>query len=401
MISKKNRLVGAILLVSGTTIGAGMLALPVTIGLAGFFPSLVIMTVVWLFMMLTAFYFLEVNLRIKEESNFISMMHQTLGKPGEVVSWITYLLLLYSLTAAYMVGCSQILSDFLNQWIPFSVPDWGWPLAIFVIFSCLVYFGTEAVDFLNRIFMIGVIVAYLTIVGFGCCKVDPSMLRYTDWNFLLPSTSVVLTSFGYHIIIPTLTTYLEHDSRLLKRAIFIGSAIPFVIYVLWQFVVMGVVPVLGENSLSEAAHRGLQITFFLKTFLMNPWIGVGVRLFAFFAIVTSLLGVSLSLSDFLSDGLKIKKTHGGKFFLILLTFTPPLLFALFYPQGFILALQYAGIFVGILLALLPSLMAWFERYCKGKDRTFVQPIFQVPGGKALLLFAIAFSLVLLGVEVFA
>lgn len=402
MLSKKNRLIGAILLVSGTTIGAGMLALPVTTGLAGFLPSLLIMTAIWLFMMLTAFYFLEVNLRMKGESNFISMMHKTLGRPGEIVSWITYLLLLYALTAAYLLGCSQILNDFLSPLFSSPVPPWIWPVAIFIFFGIFVYLGTEVADFLNRFMMIGLVVAYFTIIFLGWHHINPSMLAHRNWSFLLPSVSVVLTTFGYHIIIPTLTTYLEHDGKLLKRAIFIGSLIPFVIYVVWQLLVMGVVPVQGEQSLSLAFESGLQITFFLKQLLGSPWVGIAVRCFAFFAIVTSLLGVSLSLTDFLADGLKIKKTHLGKFFLIMLTFLPPLMFALFYPKGFIVALHYAGIFVVILLALLPALMAWFERYgARGATRTFAASDFIVPGGKLLLGVTIFLSLCLLGIEVFA
>lgn len=400
MIGKKNRLVGATLLVSGTTIGAGMLALPVTTGLAGIIPSLIVMTAIWLFMMLTAFYLLEVNLRVKEESNLILMIHMTLGRPGEVVAWIVYLLLLYSLTASYMVGCSQILRDFLNQLVFLEIPEWVGPVSIFVIFAVLVYFGTQVVDFLNRFFMFGLVVAYVGIVGFGCCKVAPEMWSYFDWKFLLPSVSVVLTTFGYHIIIPTLTTYLEHDSRLLKKAIFIGSLIPYVVYVLWQLVVMGVVPVYGEYSLTEAAQQGIQVTFFLQALLANPWVGVAVRLFAFFAMITSLLGVSLSLSDFLADGLKIKKTHLGKSFIVLLTFVPPLLFALFYPQGFILALKYAGICVVIILAILPCLMAWFERYGPETERSFIKTDFRVIGGKAGIIFALVVSFILLGIEVF-
>lgn len=400
MISKSSRLVGASLLVSGTTIGAGMLALPVTTGLAGFFPSLLIMTAIWLFMMVTAFYLLEVNLRMKGESNLISMVRITLGKPGEVISWICYLLLLYSLAAAYMVGCSQILSDFLDALIPFDVPSWVWPASIFAFFGIFVYCGTEVVDWTNRLLMIGLVGAYISLLSLGCCKVSLPLLKHVNWSFLLPSLSVVLTTFGYHIIIPTLTTYLEHDTKLLKLSIFIGSLIPFVIYVSWQFLVMGVVPVVGAYSLSEAANQGLQITFFLKILLENPWIGVAVRAFAFFAIVTSLLGVSLSLSDFLADGLKIKKTHLGKLSLVLLTFIPPLAFALFYPQGFIVALKYAGIFVVILLALFPALMAWFERYGPKTERSFLPSTFKVAGGKIGIIATILISLVLLGIEVF-
>jgi tyrosine-specific transport protein len=399
MLSKKNRLVGAILLVSGTTIGAGMLALPVTTGLAGFFPSLLIMTAIWLYMMVTAFYFLEVNLRIKGESNFISMMHKTLGRPGELISWVTYLLLLYALTAAYLLGCSQILNDFFGAAFFFPMPYWVWPIVIFIFFAVFVYFGTQVADLLNRFMMFGLVASYVGIIVLGCCHINPPMLGYINWKFLLPSVSVVLTTFGYHIIIPTLTTYLEHDSKLLKKAIIIGSLIPFVVYILWQMLVMGVVPVYGENSLSEASEKGLQVTFFLKNLLASTWISTAVRCFAFFAIVTSLLGVSLSLTDFLADGLKIKKTLWGKFLLTLLTFIPPLIFAIFYPKGFILALKYAGIFIVILLALLPSLMAWFERYGR-RPRAFISSDFKVFGGKPILATTIILSLVLLGIEVF-
>lgn len=399
MSSQDNRLVGAILLVSGTTIGAGMLALPVTTGLAGFLPALLIMAAVWLFMMMTAFYLLEVNLRMKGESNLISMVHITLGKPGEIFSWICYLLLLYSLTAAYLVGCSQILSDFLNGMFPFEIPSWVWPVCVFIFFGCFVYCGTSVVDWTNRLLMMGLVASYVALFSLGCCRATPMLLKHADWNYLLPSLSVVLTTFGYHIIIPTLTTYLEHDVKRLKLAIIIGSLIPFVIYVLWQFLVMSVVPLEGEYSLREAAEKGLQITFFLKIILSNPWIGVAVRAFAFFAIVTSLLGVSLSLSDFIADGLKIKKTHVGKFFLVLLTFLPPLAFALFYPEGFILALKYAGIFVVVLLALLPSLMVWFERYGPETERSLLPSTFKVAGGKIGVVATIVISLLLLGIEV--
>ncbi len=400
MISKNNRLIGAILLVSGTTIGAGMLALPITTGLAGFVPALLVMTAIWLFMILTAFYLLEVNLRMKGESNFISMAHVTLGRPGEALAWVTYLLLLYTLTSAYMVGSSQILSGFLEPLIPFTVPSWCWPVAIFLIFGTIVYSGTESVDFLNRVLMIALILLYISVVGFGIVHIDPPKLAYFDWDYLLPSISVVVTTFGYHIIIPTLSTYLEHDTKRLKQAIVIGSLIPFLIYVFWQLLVMGVMPVKGDLSLFEAAKQGQQITTFLVHILNSPWIGIAVRGFAFCAIVTSLLGVSLSLADFLSDGLKIKKTHFGKLCLILLTFVPPLLFTLFYPKGFLIAINYAGIFVVILLVFLPALMAWFERYGPETERSLIKSEYMVKGGKFGVIATLVLSLVLLGIEVF-
>jgi tyrosine-specific transport protein len=105
--------------------------------------------------------------------------------------------------------------------------------------------------------------------------------------------------------------------------------------------------------------------------VQNPWITTAASFFAFFAIVTSFLGVTLSLSDFLTDGLKIKKTWEGKLLAWGLTFIPPLVFVFTYQRGFFLALGYAGVFVAVLLILLPAMMAWqlktaFYRSIRGR-----------------------------------
>lgn len=398
MISGK--LFGAILLVSGTTIGAGMLALPVATGLAGFFPSFILMIIIWLYMLLTAFFLLEVNLRMKGESNIISMVKKTLGKPGEIIGWVIYLLLLYSLTAAYIVGCSAILEDFIEFFVSIDVPQWVFPLPLIVLFGAFVYLGTNVVDHLNRLLMLGLILAYIVLIVIGIFNINFELLKYSNFSMLLTAFPIVFTSFGYHIIIPTLTTYLDHDSRQLKLSILIGSLIPLIIYVLWQVIALGIVPIEGSNSLKETLELGLPVTSPLKNILNSPWLATAARAFAFFAIITSFLGVALSLSDFLADGLKIEKTKQGRFGICLLTFLPPLTFALFYPEGFILALNYAGIFVAILLGLLPSLMVWFERYGKETERSFIPSNFKVPGGKPLVIFGILFAIGVIGLEIF-
>ncbi|MCH9611019.1 MAG: Tyrosine-specific transport protein [Chlamydiales bacterium] len=394
MSSKENRSIGAILLVSGTTIGAAMLALPLTTGLSGFWPSVLVMSAVWCFMLLTAFYLLEVNLRMRGESNIISMASKTLGKGGQIACWIIYLLLLYTIMSAYLVGCSDIVGQCLMPF--FDLPLCGWPIILFFIFAGCIFFGTSVVDWLNRLLMVLLFVAFFLLLGMGFSHVQPKLLSHVDWSYLLPSFSVVLTTFGFHIIIPTLTTYLEHDSRLLKRAIFIGSVVPLLLYILWQMLVMGVVPV---SKLVQAAEVGEQITVPLQAVLGSPLISTAAKLFALASIITSLLGVSLSLSDFLADGLKLEKRSWNKLWIVLLTFTPPLLFTLFFPRGFLFALKYAGIFVVILLALLPAWMAYYERYGPETERSFIPSDFKVPGGKWAVVGTIVLSLVILVVEI--
>lgn len=43
------------------------------------------------------------------------------------------------------------------------------------------------------------------------------------------------------------------------------------------------------------------------------------------------------------------------------TFLPPLAFALFYPRGFVMATGYAGVATAVLALLIPSMLAWQSR----------------------------------------
>jgi tyrosine-specific transport protein len=385
MLKMTNRFLGGILLVAGTTIGAGMLALPVITSFSGFFPSVLIFLICWALMLASAFFFLDVNLAVRGEPNFVSMAGKTLGPFGKGVSWVFYLLLLYSLIAAYIAASTPLFVDACHFITGHEMPSWLAPFSLPVLFGGFIYFGTMGVDYLNRLLMLGLILSYVVLVGFVPSHIEPVFLGHVDMPASLLSIPVVITSFGYHIIIPTLTTYMEHNKKLLRKTILIGSLIPIVIYLIWQCLVLGVVPL---PILAEAWSKGVPATEPLSQLLQVKWIGLGARFFSFFAIVTSFLGVSLSLSDFLSDGLKIKKTWEGRLIAFALTFVPPLLFVFTYQRGFYMALEYAGAFVAVLLGILPALMAWKLKqhgfYQRGKGRCLIAAVILLCAGVILV-----------------
>lgn len=351
---KQNKpLLGGVLLIAGTATGAGMLALPVITSFGGFFPAFCLFTLVWAMMLATAFFFLDVNLAIKGEPNFISMTGKTLGKTGKVVCWIFYLLLLYALLAAYISACTPLFSLAFASLFSITLPSFVPPFFLPILFGAFIYLGTQGVDYLNRILMVGLILSYVLLIGSLPQHIEPIRLTHNDFMASLLAVPAIITSFGYHIIIPTLTTYMGHKAKILRKALLIGSIIPFVVYLVWQVLVLGSVPL---PHLTEAWCKGVPATEPLSSFLGSPWIGSISRFFSFFAIITSFLGVSLSLSDFLTDGLKIKKTKKGKCIAIALTFIPPLLFIFSHENSFYTALDYAGVFVAILLGILPCLM---------------------------------------------
>jgi tyrosine-specific transport protein len=391
----RNKVLGGILLVSGTTIGAGMLALPVVTGLAGFLPTVCLFTLYWVFMTYTAFLLLEVNLWLGDRINMISMAHETLGKVGEAVSWITYLFLLYSLTTAYLAGGGPIVVECVEMITGWSLPLWAGALPLLLIFGFFVYEGTKYVDLVNRVLMLGLTIAYGVMVITITPHIESHLLVRSNWGNIWAAVSIAATSFGFHIIIPTLTTYMHHDPKKLKKVILIGSLIPLCVYIIWEVMTLGVVPLEGAKGILEGYHEGTNGAMLLSEKLGGSTVAVIAQIFSFFAIVTSFMGVTLSLSDFLADGLRIKKTHTGRIVLYVLTFVPPLFFILLSPRAFLSALEYAGAFgVVVLLGLLPPLMVWVGRYRKG----FKGP-FQVPGGKLALGTAILISLIVIGSEI--
>src|SRR5271170_1531697 len=94
--------IGGILLIAGSCIGAGMLALPIMTGLAGFFPSLVALFISWAFMTFTALLLVEVCGWFYGQVNLLTMAKESLGEVGRTVGWVTYLFLFYALLIAYI-----------------------------------------------------------------------------------------------------------------------------------------------------------------------------------------------------------------------------------------------------------------------------------------------------------
>lgn len=396
MTGKLGKLIGGILLVSGTTIGAAMLALPVATGFAGFIPAFVLFVICWLYFTYTALLMLEVNLWFGEKTNLITMANRTLGRWGEFMSWLIYLFLLYALTTAYIAGSGSIMITFIEAITGFTLPAWAGPFPLIVLFGYFVYRGTKHVDYLNRVFMLGLGVSFIMMVGLLVPEVDPVKLGYMDWSMGWVGASIVATSFGFHIIIPSLTSYFHGDVKQMRLSILIGSLFPLIGYTVWNAISLGIIPLEGPASLAEGFVKGESGASLIADVLNEPIIGVIASFFAFFAIVTSFLGVSLSLTDFLADGFRIKSGPKGRVFVCMLAFVPPLIFTLTDPRAFLSSLEFAGAFgVVTLLGFMPALMVWFGRYRCGFHKTHS---YQAPGGRLSLIAVMGIAIIIFLLE---
>lgn len=359
MLSEKDsKVFGGTMLIAGTSIGAAMLAMPIMTGLFGFLGTSAILIACWLFMYWTATLILEASLQFDEKASFISMASTTLGKLGALITWVTFLLLFYSLVAAYLSGSGRIMIDALEGFLHVEFPPFFDILPLLIIFAPFLYFGLSVVDHLNRYLMVGMFMSYVAVIFWLLPKINLEHLLYTNWKFSLLSFSVVVTSFGYHVIIPTLVNYLDRDVKSIKRCLFFGSFIPLVIYFLWEMVILGIVCVDGAQGLAVAFLTDEPLARLLRAHVKSDFIAALTRGFSIFAIVTSFLGVAQGLFDFLKDGLRAERSHRRRLLAFVLTFLPPVVLIVWFERGFIALLEYAGALVSIILGIIPILIVW-------------------------------------------
>ena len=387
----KNAL-GGIAFIAGTAVGAAVLALPVATAHLGFWLAATAYFIAWIFMTLGALYLLEVNLCVGMGANLISMAQKCLGSFGAIITWFIYLILLYALLCAYLTGAGSWIAAVFNLSFPMAGP-----IIIAVLTSILLLLGTQTSDWCNRLIMIGLIASYVLLIGKTSPQIDIQLLMAPAHQMEMTALPLIVTAFGFAIIVPSLVEYLHGNNKQLCLVILIGSVIPILMYLLWEAVIMGNIPVTGENGLLQIGlndHPEIDLPKALDQRLQSTLITQAATGFSIFALLSSLIGVTLSIFDFLADGLKISKHWLQKLILCGFVFVPPLVILALFPKGFTQVLGFAGIFVAILLGILPAMMAWRVRYSLHLPAQ--SPWF---GGKALLIITMLFFTAIITIEV--
>ncbi len=112
----KNKILGSALMIAGTTIGAGMLAMPLTSAGIGFGATVLLLFGLWLLLTYTGLLFMEVYQTAKRpDVGVASLAEQYFGMPGRVLTTGSLLILLYALLAAYITGGGSLLSGLMPE----------------------------------------------------------------------------------------------------------------------------------------------------------------------------------------------------------------------------------------------------------------------------------------------
>ncbi|PKH06745.1 aromatic amino acid transport family protein [Moritella sp. Urea-trap-13] len=398
-----NKIVGSTLIVAGTALGGGMLALPLASAGLGFYTAAFLIIANWGLMTYTALLMLEIHQHAEQDATLNSLAKNLLGRPGQYLATFASFFLFYALCAAYIAGGGSQLTHKINELMSLELtPQFG-AILLTIIVATVVSIGTHSVDIVNRVlFSVKIIVLALTLsLLFPHVEAINLLEMPVQQGLLLSALPVIFTSFGFHGSIPSIVRYVGIDIKTLKKVMICGASAPLVIYLLWQVATQGVLSqtdLMANNSLTSFIAS-------LSSVLQQPQVSQSVSVFADLALATSFLGVSLGLFDLLSGMMKRTNssinpinssddssdssgTHSGtntdsklhRVKTALVTFLPPLAFALFYPQGFIAALGYAAIALVILAIFLPVAMV-------SKQRKTQVSGYRVVGGNTTLVLA--------------
>ena len=382
-----NKTVGSTLLVAGTMIGAGMLAMPLTSAGIGFGFTLVLLLGLWALLTFSALLFVELYQTAESDAGIGTLAEQYFGKAGRIIATAVLIIFLYALIAAYISGGGSLLKDLL----PESFGDKVSILLFTVIFGSFIVIGTHSVDKINRVLFFVMLAAFAVVLSLMLpeIKFDNLMATPIDNALIISASPVFFTAFGFHGSIPSLNKYLDGNVKALRISILVGSAITLCAYILWQMSTHGL---LTQNEFLQILKEDATLNGLVKATLAitgSNMIAGAVKLFSTLALVTSFLGVGLGLLECIEDLLKRSfNVTAGRISLGLLTFIPPLVFALFYPEGFILALGYAGQMFAFYAVVLPVSLVWKAR------RAHTNLPYKVWGGNLTLIIVLVLGVII-------
>lgn len=382
-----NKTVGSTLLVAGTMIGAGMLAMPLTSAGIGFGFTLVLLLGLWALLTFSALLFVELYQTAESDAGIGTLAEQYFGKAGRIIATAVLIIFLYALIAAYISGGGSLLKDLL----PESFGDKVSILLFTAIFGSFIVIGTHSVDKINRVLFFVMLAAFAVVLSLMLpeIKFDNLMATPIDNALIISASPVFFTAFGFHGSIPSLNKYLDGNVKALRISILAGSAITLCAYILWQMSTHGL---LTQNEFLQILKEDATLNGLVKATLAitgSNMIAGAVKLFSTLALVTSFLGVGLGLLECIEDLLKRSfNISAGRISLGLMTFIPPLVFALFYPEGFILALGYAGQMFAFYAVVLPVSLVWKAR------RTHTNLPYKVWGGNMTLIIVLVLGVII-------
>lgn len=358
-------LINASLLISGTAIGAGLLALPlmsVNLGLE-------ISSAVIIFMIFIAYQSsmmaLDLNQLTDKPDSIVEMSRKLSGKGACMISLLSFYMLSISLLTAYFAGITDSIRIFCSvKSNLLIVPFCG--LGLFIIL-CL---KSDVFSRLNSILVV-ILLAAITISLIKIHSSQEVQFPQVSCNAseIFAFLPIIFTSFGVQNICPYIYDYLNKDRKKINLAFLLGIIISAIVYIIWiSFVFENVLSrdiVFFEKLQNHRVSAGELVKFLCES-SDSSFIDITFKILSLFAMITSAIGIGLGLLKSIQETITPSRKLAGAIICII-----PMIIVMITPNTFISVLSFGGIIATVFVIFMP----YYLLYKNGKLTEIKKKIF--------------------------
>lgn len=400
----RKREITSILLVVGTCIGGGTIALPMVLAKIGIISSILITIAIWLLNYYPSLFGVELNLRSDRGMSLGELGQKISGNGARMIGEVTVKAVSFASLAIHLCGSSSIIHKLIEEYLHYD-------MSVLAIQSCIAVFGIimlllpfKIISTLNNVMFACLIAVFFTLLLSMMTLVDFSRMPWmpTDLSIrnCLSVCPIIFTSYGYQLILHTLRDYGGKNPSLLRKSVLFGGIIPTLVYILWSGSSLGVVFKANSGFFAQMVAENISVGEFVNE-LANassmPNFTILVWVMSILAILTSFLGVSLGLGDSINLSLKtyIKEDSSlklfRKFIASILTIAPAYVISAQYPDAFIKILGFAGILFVIIGIALPIYLLFKD----GMQKLYFNELRRKP-----LIISFIAGVVVMAIEIF-
>ena len=350
------------LIIVGTSIGGGILGLPLETGLAGLVPSFFCFLFICLAMTISGWIVFYRFIKSRGTiNNFAMLYHAELGPWAKHLNTFAYFFTFYGLLVAYLSGASTTIISIFPQL--HNIPYAGKLITaiFFLSVTSIIVFGSHVIRKSNTLFSVLLFTFFIMLILLTVGHTNPANLEYRNWSYAPFVLPILATAFGYHIVIPVIYDHAigkNLKTRNYFSILLIATIIVFLFNLIWTTIVMGILPIHSSDNISitSALARGVPATIPIAKLLHSKILILVSVFFTFFAITTSYIGVGAGLLNYI-EGVTYYYFKSSRLINISITFLVPFLVALIYPDVFIKLLNIVG-GIGVIIScgMLPALL---------------------------------------------
>jgi len=233
----------------------------------------------------------EIVLSTRVKHQLTGYAEKYLGKWGKYLMFGSVVFGFYGALLAYIIGEGQVLAALTGG------SEVVYSLLFFVGASALVYIGLTIVQKFEFIMTLIILLIVIIITFWGFSSLNFSNLSQFDLSKLFIPYGVIFFAIGGTSAVPQLRLVLKGREKDIKKAILIGVSIPFIVYLIFTLIVVGITGM----ATTEIATIGLGQAVSKSMIIFG-------NIFAFFTMATSFLTLGLAIKSTYLYDLKVK--HG-------------------------------------------------------------------------------------------